>query len=50
MFEMHLAQPDQAQVGEVRFAVGIAFRQRLKLRQMIVAIEGERHQLLLDEL
>ena len=38
MLEMQLAQPDQAQVGKVRFAVGIAFRQRLKLRQVIVEV------------
>jgi hypothetical protein len=50
MFEVHLAQPNQAQVGKIRFSVCIAFRQSLKLRQMIVAIEGERHQLLIDEL
>ena len=50
VFEMHFAHPDQAQVGEIRFAVGIAFCQSFKLRQMIVAIKGERHELLFDEL
>src|ERR1700679_4237530 len=49
VFEMHLAHPDQAQVGEIWFAVGIALCQRLELRQMIVAIEGECHELLFDE-
>ena len=50
VFEMHLAHPDQAYVGEIRLAVGIAFCQRLKLRQMIVAIKGECYELLFDEL
>ena len=41
VLRMQFAHPDEAEVGQVRFAITIAFGQGSKLRQVIVAIEGE---------
>ena len=48
VLRVQFAHPDQAEIGQVRFAITIAFGQGGKLRQVIVAIEGEPDQTFID--
>jgi hypothetical protein len=45
-----LAHPDQTKIGQIGLLVGITFGQVRQLRQMIIAIEREVHQLVADHL
>jgi hypothetical protein len=45
VLRMQLAHPDEAEVGQVRFAIAIAFGQGSQLGQVVVAIEGEPDQI-----
>ena len=45
-----LAHPDQTKIGQIGLLVGITFGQVRQLRQMIIAIEREAHQLVADHL
>jgi hypothetical protein len=41
MAGMEFAHADETQIGQVRMTVGIAHRQRLELREVVTAVEGQ---------
>jgi hypothetical protein len=44
MAGMHLAHPNQAEIGEIRLAIRIPLGERSQLRQVLSAVECERYQ------
>ena len=48
VLRMQLAHPDKAEVGQVRFAIAIAFGQGGQLREVVVAIEGKPDEIFFD--